>query len=255
MTDAGGSGNPRSIHRSSRRRDGFRERGDQVTRLETFVDAAFAFAVTLLVIGAGSIPDSVEALIDALERVPAFAAAFLVLVLFWTAHGQFSRRYGLDDRSTTALSLLLVFLVLIFVYPLRMVFESFFAWISLGRLSMTFRLDSLAALDAMFITYGLCFGALSAVIGALYMHAWREADAIGLDAHERAMTLAFLAIYALFVLLALISISIALGRHGEDTAPVWSLGLPGMVYSLMFLAWPVGRWVYRRAGGAGVPSP
>ncbi len=30
-------------------RDGFRNRGGQATRLEAFVDAAFAFSVTLLV--------------------------------------------------------------------------------------------------------------------------------------------------------------------------------------------------------------
>ena len=32
-------------------RDGFRQRGEDMTRLETFTDAAFAFAVTLLVVG------------------------------------------------------------------------------------------------------------------------------------------------------------------------------------------------------------
>ena len=31
--------------------DGFKQRGEDMTRLETFTDAAFAFAVTLLVVG------------------------------------------------------------------------------------------------------------------------------------------------------------------------------------------------------------
>ena len=35
------------------RKDGFKNRGAEMTRLESFVDAAFAFAVTLLVIGGG----------------------------------------------------------------------------------------------------------------------------------------------------------------------------------------------------------
>lgn len=36
---------------------GFGLRGEAVTRLETFVDAAFAFAVTLLVVSFDAIPD------------------------------------------------------------------------------------------------------------------------------------------------------------------------------------------------------
>ena len=36
---------------------GVRLRGEQVTRLETFVDAAFAFAMTLLVVSFDAMPD------------------------------------------------------------------------------------------------------------------------------------------------------------------------------------------------------
>ena len=45
---------------------GIQERGREVTRIEAFVDAAFAFAVTLLVISCDAIPDSVPALVAAL---------------------------------------------------------------------------------------------------------------------------------------------------------------------------------------------
>ena len=37
---------------------GFRLRGMQMTRLETFMDAAFAFAISMLVIAAQQIPDN-----------------------------------------------------------------------------------------------------------------------------------------------------------------------------------------------------
>jgi hypothetical protein len=39
---------------------GFRVRGLEMTRLETFIDAAFAFAITMLVIAAQQIPDDIE---------------------------------------------------------------------------------------------------------------------------------------------------------------------------------------------------
>ena len=41
---------------------GFRLRGIEMTRLETFIDAAFAFAITMLVIAAQQIPDDIETL-------------------------------------------------------------------------------------------------------------------------------------------------------------------------------------------------
>ena len=73
---------------------GFRPRGQQVTRLETFVDAAFAFAVTSLVLSFDAMPDSFTELYDALRRLPACLAGFAILALFWTAHHRFSRRCG-----------------------------------------------------------------------------------------------------------------------------------------------------------------
>ena len=41
---------------------GLPERGDKVTRLEAFVDASFAFALTLLVVSGDSIPASISEL-------------------------------------------------------------------------------------------------------------------------------------------------------------------------------------------------
>jgi len=46
-------------------KDGFRLRGLEMTRLETYSDTAFAFATTLLVISVGSLPGSYQELIIA----------------------------------------------------------------------------------------------------------------------------------------------------------------------------------------------
>ena len=48
---------------------GFRLRGVAMTRLETFVDAAFAFAITMLVIATQQIPDDIETLLAAFKNV------------------------------------------------------------------------------------------------------------------------------------------------------------------------------------------
>src|SRR5438046_7986448 len=53
---------------------GFRLRGMEITRLETFIDAVFAFAITMLVIAAQQIPDDIETLLAASRYRPGFAA-------------------------------------------------------------------------------------------------------------------------------------------------------------------------------------
>jgi len=74
---------------------GFRLRGMEMTRLETFIDAAFAFAISMLVIAPQQIPDNIEALLGAFKNVPAFVASIIVLGIFWRGHWLWSRRYGL----------------------------------------------------------------------------------------------------------------------------------------------------------------
>src|SRR5216110_3988400 len=76
---------------------GFRLRGIAMTRLETFIDAAFAFAITMLVIAAQQIPDNIQALLAAFKNVPTFVCSIAVLGIFWRGHWSWSRRYGLED--------------------------------------------------------------------------------------------------------------------------------------------------------------
>ena len=64
------------------RRRGFRLRGIQMTRLETFTDAAFAFAVSMLVIAAQQIPDNIASLLAAFRNVPTFVSSIAVLGIF-----------------------------------------------------------------------------------------------------------------------------------------------------------------------------
>ena len=64
-------------------KQGFQLRGTEVTRLETFIDAAFAFAVTMLVISVGDIPNNYQELILALKGIPSFAASFASIAIFW----------------------------------------------------------------------------------------------------------------------------------------------------------------------------
>src|SRR6201985_126189 len=77
---------PRDLDALPRLR-GFRLRGMEMTRLETFIDAAFAFAISMLVIVAQQIPDDIETLLAAFKNVPGFVAGTIVLGIFWRGHG------------------------------------------------------------------------------------------------------------------------------------------------------------------------
>lgn len=211
--------------------DGFLERGAAVTRLEAFVDAAFAFAVTLLVISLDAIPDSIPAMIEALKGVPAFAASFAQIAMFWSAHVNWSRRFGLDDERSQFLSLLLVFLVLVYVYPLRILFGNFFAWITGGWLPAAADLRTLDDLRWMFGIYGVAFATLSWCMLALYRHARARGGDLGLGREERAWTQAELMRWSYTIAVALASV--ALAWLLPATTPPWLLGLPGMLYGAL----------------------
>ena len=82
----------------------FRLRGQESSRLDTFVDAAFAFVLTLLVISFDEIPSSYPEMLEAVKRIPGFAASFAVLMMFWLQHRLWSRRFGLERVVSHSLS-------------------------------------------------------------------------------------------------------------------------------------------------------
>ena len=169
-------------------RDGFRIRGADMTRLETFVDAAFAFALTLLVISFDNIPASMTELAEAMRGIPAFAASFALICMFWVAHRQWSQRYGLDDAVSTLISFGLVFVVLIYVFPLRVMTAAAMSSLTGGWAPSDFVLASYADGRALLVTYGTGFAAANLCLVLLNLHALRVAERLSLDRYERFVT-------------------------------------------------------------------
>lgn len=132
-------------------------------RLDAFVDAAFAFAVTLLVIGGGAVPANFAELAAAFRSAPAFAIGFSLVAMFWHAHVRWRRLGARSGGSGVWLSLLLVFLVLVYVYPLRLMAQSLTEFVAGGRVSI-----SGAELGDLFGIYGIGFAAMAGCVAALF---------------------------------------------------------------------------------------
>jgi len=93
---------------------GFHWRGHEVTRLEGFTDAVFAFAVTLLVVSL-EVPKTYPELIGAMRGFPAFGICFALLAVVWYEHYRYFRRYGLETAVAVMLNCALLFCVLLYV--------------------------------------------------------------------------------------------------------------------------------------------
>lgn len=217
-----------------RTHDGFRLRGTSVTRIETFVDAAFAFGVTMMVISAGTLPTSVEELMAALHRVPAFAACFALLAMLWAGHNEWSRRFGLETAMTTTLSLLFVFVMLVWIYPLRMVFSGAMFFFTNGWVPSEMRFEKNYELQDGFLIYGVGFGALAAILFALNRIALRRRIQLGLNQVEVLETRRAAGTHAIHVAVAALSILLTFVARGPELT--WRAALPGFAYALTGVA-------------------
>lgn len=137
-------------------------------RLDAFTDAAFAFAVTLMVAGSGGMAPDFRQLEAVLAGIPAFAIAFALIAMFWLAHVRARRMAGDADWRFLLLTLALVFTVLLYVHPLRAMASSFAALLS-GQAD-----DYGGRLGQMFALYGAGFTLMSLLTAGLFQVARRN---------------------------------------------------------------------------------
>jgi hypothetical protein len=222
------------------RLDGFRLRGIEMTRLETFIDAAFAFAVTMVVIAADRVPDDIETLLAAFKNVPAFVASVAVLGIFWRGHWLWSRRYGLEDGVSSFISWALLVTILIYIYPLKALFGSMFYLLSGGKLGMALGVHTEIQGRALFSIYALGFTAIAFEILLLHWRAWQLREPLRLNEREKLLTRADVAGWGIPLCVGIIALALAL------TLPLNHISWSGWIYFSMAFLVPLHKWWLRR---------
>lgn len=169
---------------SCRREQGYILRGENMTRIEVFVDAAFAFAVTMLVISIDQIPNNVSELIEVSKSIPAFASSVAVLMWIWSTHSVWSRRFGLEDNTTVVISVVLIILILVFIYPLKILATGFYSWLTGGYLPAQFYMTSFDDLRIMFLYFAIGFSSIFLLFIWMTKHALNNSEALKLTPFE-----------------------------------------------------------------------
>ena len=178
----------------------FRYRGTESSRLEGLSDAVFAFALTLLVVSL-EVPSNFDALLKAFEGFFAFIPCVVLLFMIWYEHYIFFLRYGLKDIRTILLNIMLLFMVLFYVYPLKFLFTMFYLTGKNLYLGFFKGHDVNALFDKLgdtvihgyqvpqlMVLYGLGAATIFFLFTLLYWHAYRRREELQLTTIEKVRT-------------------------------------------------------------------
>ncbi len=156
--------------------------------MENFSDIVFALSLTLIV--ASSVPASFEALAALWREAIAVALCFALVLLIWSKHHAFHRRYGLDDGPTVLLNAVVLFLIMIFAYPLKFL-ALFLVNFFTGFYETGPQINAVLPLGQVqwfIVIYAAGYAAVFGVFALLYAHALSRADDLDLSPAERILT-------------------------------------------------------------------
>jgi uncharacterized membrane protein len=226
----------------------FRWRSPEISRIEAFSDAVFAFAVTLLVVSL-EVPRNFEELRHSIAGFIPFAISFGMLVWIWYTQHIFFRRYGLQDVYSITLNLILLFVVLFYIYPLKFLFGLLVNAFSGAAVPMTLA-DGTAGfglraaggtvepviafrdISALMAIYAAGFIAIWAIFALLNYHAYRSRQKLELTPLEAFDTMMTVRENALVAAIGVVSLIIALTGIAPPGFAGWTYALIGPVMGI-----------------------
>ena len=200
-------------------------RGRERSRIEGFSDGVFAFAATLLVVSI-DMPSTYTELTNHLSGFFGFGISFLALILLWSAHNSFFRRYGLRDTMSIVLNSVFLFVILFYLYPLRFLVNGLISFLA-GSGAPSNGVDTPAEIASLFMLFSGGFAAVFACLAGLYFQAFKSGKSLNLSNREQHDAWVAFRYYGIFVTVGILSMLMAWMQFGIG------IGAPGFLYLLL----------------------
>ena len=222
----------------------FKIRSESPSRLENFSDAVFAFSITLLMISL-EVPKNFTQILELSDELIAFAVTIIPLFIIWQQHRLFFRRYGLDDNKILILNTSLLFIVLIFIFPLKFLslfLVRFYSSIVFSTQTVFGTMINGEQVPMLMVYYGMGALGLVFVFSRFYKHALNKKVELELNTYELRHTeyykrlfthLCFIPIISIVFVLAIMFFNITIASIGS-----------GMLYALTGVVFVINqRWL------------
>jgi uncharacterized membrane protein len=221
------------ISRRTNHSDKIRWRSHEPSRLETFSDAVFAFALTLIILSI-EVPKTFTELLDLMKGAISFAASFSILFMIWYNQNTFFRRFGLHDPKTVFLNGALLFVSLIYIYPLKFLSVLLLQGDIFGSSGENIPMIKDSQTSLLMIIYSIGYSLIYLLFYLMYKNARSLSEELDLTREELFVTQTIISINLISVFIGLASIILAI------VLPQNLAGFSGFVYFLIgpiYLLW------------------
>jgi uncharacterized membrane protein len=207
-------------------------RSHEPSRLETFSDAVFAFALTLVIVSI-EVPRSFNDLLETMKGTLSFAVCFTLLFYIWNTQNVFFRRYGLNDNITIVLNGCLLFVVLIYTFPLKFLSLIIFSSGSYMQNGHIYRMLMDSQVSTLMLIYGAGYTSINTLFFLMYRNAGKQAERLELTPSElyETQTLSYVNLFTACVGL--------IAMTGALVLPEGYSGSSGFIYFLISFIYPI----------------